>query len=386
MTAVVALAAITVAMVMIALGSPDGHPVSAAFTVQDEAWPPEPSDGEVGEALAAVLLARAEQREEGPPPDAGPGGTAPPDEPALDAVPDVPGMQVRIGERRAIWYFEVVVGEASFDDPLPMALLIHGRGDRARLPGGPFLGLSQPLRVIVPQAPDPLGRGYEWLPVRVGSGLIDRLTTSLMARAGQLAHLLRDLREELPTKGRAIVVGFSQGGLLTFTLATHFSDVVGAAFPLAAWLPPALVPPYRRPDISFPAIRGLHGLADRVIPFDPTATVYETMRERGFDVSLQPFPEVGHEMSDAMNSAMHAWLEAAVSGEPGELPQEALPAVAPPPCTDPAGCPGEALDGGTPGVPLDGSVAAASGDGGPDAGLARDGGPDPSEATSPLAD
>ncbi len=223
---------------------------------------------------------------------------------------DMPGLHVRTGHAQGLEYIEAVLGvDAEFDDPMPLAVLIHGRGDRARIPGGPFWGLGAPIRVIVPQAPDPLGRGYEWLPVRVGENLVDRLTTSLLARAAQVATMLRDLMERLPTVGRAMVVGFSQGGLLTFALATHHSDVVQAAFPLSAWLPPALVPPYRRDDIRYPTIRGTHGSADPIIALEPTVALYDELDRRGFDVRLEVFDGVGHVMTAAMNEQLHLWLQ-----------------------------------------------------------------------------
>lgn len=267
-----------------------------------------------------------------------------------------PGLMVRTSTAQGLYYIEAVFGrDVTFDDPMPMAMLIHGRGDRARIPGGPFWGLDTPLRVIVPQAPDPLGNGFEWLPVRVGQNLVDRLTTSLMARAAQLASLLRQLMTDLPTAGRALVVGFSQGGLLTFTLATHYPDVVSAAFPLAAWLPPALVPPYARDVFPYPRIRGVHGTADTVIPLGPTEELYDTLSGRGLDAELLTFDGVAHEMSEDMNTQLHEWLREALVGvveagiaegvlDGGMPPCEPYPSAWPP-----------SLDGGVPEAgPFDG--------------------------------
>lgn len=260
---------------------------------------------------------------------------------------DMPGLQVRSGVAQDLYYIETVIGEdASFDDVMPMAVLIHGRGDRARIPGGPFLDLGAPIRVIVPQAPDPLGAGFEWLPVRVGQNLVDRLTTSLLTRAAQLAAMLHELMLTLPTVGRALVIGFSQGGLLTFTLGTHYTDVVQAAFPLSAWLPPALVPPYRRDDITMPRIRGIHGSADRVIEPGPTSELYRTLSERGFDAELA-IVEGGHEMTEEMNAQLHEWLQVEI----GVVIERGIAAGVldggPPPCV-PVGVWPDPPDGGWP--------------------------------------
>lgn len=249
---------------------------------------------------------------------------------------DMPGLQVRTGNAQGLEYIEAVLGhDVDFDDAMPLAVLIHGRGDRARIPGGPFWGLGGPIRVIVPQAPDPLGDGYEWLPVRVGENLVDRLTTSLLARAAQVASMLRELVEALPTAGRPMVVGFSQGGLLTFALATHHSDVVQAAFPLSAWLPPALVPPYHRDDIRYPTIRGMHGSADPIIALEPTAELYDALDHRGFDVAFEVFDGVGHVMTSPMNEQLHAWLQEEMGRVVSQGIRDGVLDGGPPPCAPP---------------------------------------------------
>lgn len=302
--AMVTIALLAAGAIWWAIAPRSQHHLDPLFTgeVEDQpAWPPPaPADfaTEVATSRALRALTGDLQFDSGIP-DAG--------LPRLEG--DVPGLQVRTGWAEGLYYVEAVFGRGvGFDDPMPMAVLIHGRGDRARIPGGPFWGLGAPLRVIVPQAPDPLGEGFEWLPVRVGQNLVDRLTTSMLQRAGQIARMLHELTVTLPTVGKPMVVGFSQGGLLTFTLAVQHSDIVQAAFPLAAWLPPALVPAYKRTDVGYPRIRGMHGTSDTVISVGPTEEVYALLDEREFDAELVLFDGVAHEMSEEMNAQLHAWL------------------------------------------------------------------------------
>ncbi len=243
---------------------------------------------------------------------------------SIDAGPPLPppvdelGYRVRQGSQDGLYYLEVVIGDADFDDPLPMLVMIHGRGSSAQIPGGPFLGLSHPVRIIVPQAPDRLGSGWEWLPVYVGQGLVDRLSSTLFQTASRLAAMLRTLSRERPTVGRLIVSGFSQGGLLALTLALYHDDLVGNAFPLSSWLPPPLEPPYRRNDLLYPRIRAMHGADDTVIPIGPTRSLFSRLFDRGFDVELVEFPGVGHTMTSDENALFHRWLEAAVCRTVGD--------------------------------------------------------------------
>ncbi|MFK7989103.1 MAG: alpha/beta hydrolase [Sandaracinaceae bacterium] len=335
------------------VAQPDSHQMAAVFSGDvPTSWPP-PSQASLETELehteAMQRLGATGLAPDGYRPDAGVPG-------------HVPGLQVRTGEAAGLFYIEAVFGRgAQFESTMPMAVLIHGRGDRARIPGGPFWGLSSPIRVIVPQAPDPLGDGFEWLPVRVGSGLFDRLTTSLMARSSHVARFLREMQERVPTAGRPMVVGFSQGGLLTLALAVHHSDVVSAAFPLAAWLPPALVPQYRREDVVFPRIRSVHGRADRIIPLRPTQEVFDSLEGAGFEVELVPFDGVEHTMSADMNAQLHSWLDEALTGVVQQSVEDGLLDGGVPPCPDAgspdAGRPDAAwLDGGIPEAGVDGGL------------------------------
>jgi phospholipase/carboxylesterase len=290
------------------------HPIAVALSEESTensealAWPPRA--GELHSALGGSD-------------DAGSGADAGRDGDgsvvALDAGPPLPapppdreGFVVRQHEHDGIYYLEVVIGEAAWDDPLPMIVVLHGRGGSAQIPGGPFLGLSHPVRVIVPQAPDPLGAGFQWIPVYVGQGLVDRLSATLFQTASRIAAMVRALARERPTRGLPILTGFSQGGLLTLTLAIHHDDVVGAAFPLAGWLPPPLEPTYRRDDLRFPPIHAMHGASDPTIPIAPTRDLFERLGGMGYDVELVEFEGVEHAMSDDMNALFHLWLEGAV--------------------------------------------------------------------------
>ncbi len=331
----------------------------AIVTHTPESWPPSGGDLDVALASSAVeQISRSGFYDGGV--DAGPGDAGPP----LRLPPENQrgGLLARVGGHGDIYYLEVVLGGAAFEDPLPLVFLFHGRGGRAELPGGPFRGLAHPLRVIVPQAPEALGDGWEWLPVSVGSGLVDRLSSTLFETSERLAEMIRTLSSTRPTIGKPIVAGFSQGGMLTYALALHHDDVVGHAFPLSTWLPPPIEPLFRRQDLNYPPIRSMHGDADTVIPVGPTRGLVERLASRGFDVEFREFQGVGHEMSPAMNRVFHAWLEQALCDVMGDLecPGAVVPGEAEARADDAGTAAGEASDGGQ-----DGGSAA------PDAGARR---------------
>ncbi len=230
-----------------------------------------------------------------------------------------PGFVVTEGEHEGIYYFEAVIGEVSPDGPLPTVVVLHGRDGRAEPPGGPFHGLTHPVRVIVPQAPDPLRRGFQWIPVYVNQGLVDELAATLFRAASRVAHLIREITRQRGVVGRPIVTGFSQGGIMTMALALYHDDVVGTAFPISGWLPPPLEPAYRRPDLVYPQIRAMHGSADDTVPIDPTIALFGRLEAMGFDAELDVIEGVAHTTTAQMNDVFHEWLEGAVCRTVGDL-------------------------------------------------------------------
>ena len=237
-----------------------------------------------------------------------------------------PGVHVREGEAEGLVYMEIVLGDVQPDAPLPLIVVIHGRGDRPRVPGGPFEGLSHPVRVILPRGPLTVGAGFGWLPVVVRDGQTEVLSAALSEVGDRLARFVARVREERMTVGPTILSGFSQGGMLSVTIAVRHPGLAGAVFPLAGWLPPPLWPAGAPPP-GAPPIRAMHARDDERIPFDPTRESYEHLRTLGWDLVLSEYDGVGHTMSPEMDATFHAWLEHALDA----IARGDAPLVAPAP-------------------------------------------------------
>ncbi|MEM1418481.1 MAG: hypothetical protein AAGH15_26540, partial [Myxococcota bacterium] len=100
--------------------------------------------------------------------------------------------------------------------------------------------------------------------------------------------------------------GFSQGAMLTWTLALHH-DEVGLAMPIAGWVPPEARPP----DPHTPETWAMHGDADPIVRIEPTRAWVERLREGGNAVVLEEFPGAAHTVTPAMNALFETWLERA---------------------------------------------------------------------------
>jgi phospholipase/carboxylesterase len=288
-------------------------PIARAMLEEStEPWPPTREQTELATADVSTLDAGAPAeaiREPEPRSDGSP---------LLEPPESRPGFRVIEDRVDGIYYYEAVMGDAELNDALPIVVVLHGRNGRATLPGGPFLGLTHPMRVIVPQAPDRLRDGFQWIPVYVNQGLVDQLSSTLFRASGRVARLIHEIVRTRGTVGRPIVTGFSQGGMLALALALHHDDVVGWAFPLSGWLPPPLEPPYRRGDLRFPTIRAMHGASDRTVPIVPTHELFERLSDLAFDVTLEVFDDVDHTTTEPMNALFHEWLEEAVCQTVGD--------------------------------------------------------------------
>ena len=237
---------------------------------------------------------------------------------------DTPGVFAREDEIEGLQYLEVVIGDARPRDRLPMVVFLHGLGDRPRIPGGPFLGLPVPVRVIAFRGPIPHGKGWSWFPVRVAEGKTDELAASIADVAERLALAIDGLVAAQETSGRPIVCGFSQGGILSYALAVLHPESVGTAFPLSGWLPPDLIPARPREAESVPLVWAMHGADDEVVPYGPTREMIERLWTIGLWVRLVEFEGTRHRMTGEMDALFHEWMRAAVLAQSGGTPMPTL--------------------------------------------------------------
>jgi phospholipase/carboxylesterase len=227
-----------------------------------------------------------------------------------DAAPDASGWGVAAGLR----YLEILHGGASPQQKLPLLLVLHGRGDK---PGHDWLQVldlepAVQARIILPQAPLPLGDGFSWFAQRGADLDHTPLARSISAQAQRLGELLQVLEKQRPTRGRAVVTGFSQGGMLSYALSLLHPQRVARALPIGGMLPQAIWPAQLPPQ-PLPPLHALHGTADAVIRFDLDERLHAHLRELGYPAELTRFEGVGHSITPAMTAILRRELSAALS-------------------------------------------------------------------------
>jgi phospholipase/carboxylesterase len=197
--------------------------------------------------------------------------------------------------------------------PHPTILTLHGRGANAL----DLLGLAPHLcggrlLMICPQGPleTPIGpeaSGYAWYPMSMG-GPPD-IASMLMSRQ-KLQQFLDECLAQYPIDAKNLaILGFSQGGVVAYSLALSTPDRFAALVALSSWLPPELVPHLSLGD-SARALPTLvqHGTQDSIIEVERARQSVETLRQAQIPLTYREY-EMGHEIRPRSLSDLSAWLD-----------------------------------------------------------------------------
>lgn len=254
--------------------------------------------------------------------------------------PSAPGSAARAPAAReasGLRAIERVTGGAGADAELPLVVAIHGLGDSPEGLARLFDGFDAPARIVLPQGPAPWGDGYRWMP---WGGDEERAAREAEESAERLVALIAEVSRQRPTRGRAIVTGFSQGGIMAFTLAALHPEALAYALPISGQL---LQPSWdaARGEGRLPVVRALHGTDDEVLDPNPSRQSVVRLRSLGFDATIRLYEGVGHAIPRQVRRDLFALLQAMVAAEAGggaSLPVE--PEVSCPPCPGPTVAPG----------------------------------------------
>ena len=247
--------------------------------------------------LALVLLVVACDKAPPPAAQADAATKAPaaktPDAKRPEVVPEPPPPEVA-GE---LHYIVRYAGGAKETDTLPMIVTIHGLGDDPENFVTLFAEFPEPARIVAVRGVDETeGGGWSWFPRRARDPDVEALAEGIKASAEKIATATQVLVEKYPTKGKPIVTGFSQGGMLSFTLAAHHPAVYSASVPVGGWLPPPLW--ITEKGAGLPKIVALHGTDDAAVIYEPTKASVDNLKTLGYDAELKSYEGVGHVITD----------------------------------------------------------------------------------------
>lgn len=226
--------------------------------------------------------------------------------------------QGRWAERAGLTYLEVVTGGAAFDDSLPIVVAIHGLGSKPESFYSLMAVIDQPTRLILPRGIDAHSEGWSWFPLRARDEDIESLSAGIDKAATLLVASLRELEGAVksPKNTRMVLTGFSQGGMLSFTVATKAPELFSHVIPVGGWLPGPLLPEADAKGLSHsPEFVALHGDADPAVKIQPTRDAVTALQAKGYKVELHEYPGVEHAIPPDMRAEFNELLRLALGGE-----------------------------------------------------------------------
>lgn len=198
--------------------------------------------------------------------------------------------------------------------PHPTILTLHGRGANALdlLGLAPYLCNGKFL-MICPEGPleTPIGpgaMGYAWYPMSMG-GPPD-IDAILSSREKVRVFLDACLGRYPIDPKKLVLLGFSQGGVMSYGLALSNPERFAALAVLSSWLPEELIPEV---STSNEAIRSLptlvhHGSQDQLIEVQRARDSVEQLRAFRVPLTYREY-DMGHEITPRSLSDLSAWLQ-----------------------------------------------------------------------------
>lgn len=203
--------------------------------------------------------------------------------------------------------------EPSSVGPYPTILTLHGRGANALdlLGLAPYLCNGKFL-MICPQGPleTPIGPdafGYAWYPMSMG-GPPD--IGAILSSRKMLQQFLDTCLQRYPIDAKKLVVlGFSQGGVMAYSLALSSPERFAGLAVLSSWLPKELIAKLSIKEgvQSLPTVMQ-HGSQDQMIEVQRARDSVEQLRALRVPLTYREY-DMGHEITPRGLSELSAWLE-----------------------------------------------------------------------------
>lgn len=179
--------------------------------------------------------------------------------------------------------------------PLPLVIVMHGRGADANDLADLAPLLAPDCRVIFPNAPKPWDAGQG---MTFGFSWFDGWPPQGDSFAGSRAHMLDFIKaaaQRFPTPpGKIIVAGFSQGALLALDVGFRTEEPVAGIVAMSGAIYEKELPDLRaRKDQK---VLIVHGSEDEVIPVVAARRTRMVLEENGINPEYHEFP-MGHQVT-----------------------------------------------------------------------------------------
>ncbi|WP_342421032.1 dienelactone hydrolase family protein [Paenibacillus sp. FSL E2-0178] len=146
----------------------------------------------------------------------------------------------------------------------PVIFTFHGKGSNERNMLGLVAPLAEDFIIIGVRGNLPLGTGYQYYDLKSLGNPIREMFDQAVA---DLEDFIQYATEEYPVDpGKRYLLGFSQGAILSMTLALTMGDQLKGIVALNGYIPEFVKTEYRLRSIKEVSVFGSHGEYDSVFP------------------------------------------------------------------------------------------------------------------------
>ena len=206
-------------------------------------------------------------------------------------------------------YFNIYPDDYDEQKPYPLVVMLHGFGANMRDLAGLAPSINRTGYVYTcPNAPIPfqLGpgmAGYGWHPPRGESTAED-----FQQAEDLVGSFFDEVFEQLgATPGNIALLGFSQGGGMTYRCGLNRPDTFAGLMALSASLPDPEILKTRLPEDRNQPIFIAHGRADPLVSMDSARVTMEFLEEQGYQPSYHEY-DMGHEIPPTVLADLVPWL------------------------------------------------------------------------------
>ena len=212
-------------------------------------------------------------------------------------------------------YIEIVTGGAAADAELPLVIALHGRGDTPEGFAPLFHAWGVRARVIIPRPPHPWSGGVAWtLHGHAVAASRPAIASDLIGLADRVVATADAVRRARRTRGAGVVIGFSQGGMMAWTIAVRHPRAFSAVFPVAGILFPEVLARQNIAGVRLPPIVAFHGAADQVVPLADDRRGVQLLEQRGGGrADLRIYDGVAHEIPPNLRADLFREMAAALA-------------------------------------------------------------------------
>ena len=202
-------------------------------------------------------------------------------------------------------------------DSAPLLILLHGLGSNEQDLFSFAPHLDARYRILSVRAPRTYAyRGFAWFDIDFSQGMPQPHRAQMADAQQRLLSFLDEVREAYHPP-RIYLAGFSQGAIMSYSIALTQPDLVSGVLAMSGYV----IKDNTLPTAASASLKALpmfatHGLYDRVLPVFLARSTRDYFQSLQLNFTYREYP-VAHEVSPACFEDCKNWLSQQVADLPG---------------------------------------------------------------------